>query len=494
MADVCLILEGTYPYVSGGVSSWIYDIIKNMKDVSFSIVYLGAYSNQNRKQHYPIPSNVVDLREYFIFDYLPYTSNKGKIGNHEKMIFREFLTNFLNGKLDGFEDLLNIVRSNPNGVINLYDLLYSKDNWDFSLDFYDKNLKEYPFSNFFWSWNILLMPFLSLLRIRLPKSGVYHSVSTGYAGLLASIAKISDKRPFVLTEHGIYTRERKVDILHSQWIYTRYQTESKVNDKKDMIKELWINFFYYLSNLAYKYSDEIVSICEINKKIQIEEGASRSKIRVIPNGVDIPDLGDMFYKKIDDSKQNFKVCFVGRVVPIKDLKTFIRACGIVRQKIPNVEIEIIGPFDEDKEYFEECRNLILIDNLEDTIKFLGKVNLKEYYPKMDVVVFTSISEGQPLVILEASSYGIPVVSTDVGDCKGLLLGSTDADIKIGASGIITPLSNPDKTAEAIVRLYEDKNLYEQMSKNALTRVKKYYQKTDLIGSYRYIYNKCISEI
>ncbi len=128
------------------------------------------------------------------------------------------------------------------------------------------------------------------------------------------------------------------------------------------------------------------------------------------------------------------------------------------------------------------------------IKFRGKVDLKEHYPKIDLVVLTSISEGQPLSILEAMSYGIPVVSTDVGDCKNLLLGNNwEEDQKIGISGIITPLRAPEKTGEAIVKLYQDKNFYDQLSKSARLRVEKFYQKNDMIGSYRYIYNKSILE-
>ena len=69
MQDVCLLLEGTYPYVAGGVSSWVYDLVKRMQDISFSIVYLGAHRPGSKKMHYELPENVVDFRELYLFDY-----------------------------------------------------------------------------------------------------------------------------------------------------------------------------------------------------------------------------------------------------------------------------------------------------------------------------------------------------------------------------------------------------------------------------------------
>ena len=63
MNDVCLLLEGTFPYVAGGVSTWVYDLIRKMDDLSFSIVYLGANRNTLKRQKYPIPSNVAEFKE-----------------------------------------------------------------------------------------------------------------------------------------------------------------------------------------------------------------------------------------------------------------------------------------------------------------------------------------------------------------------------------------------------------------------------------------------
>ncbi|MCB0218494.1 MAG: DUF3492 domain-containing protein, partial [Chrysiogenetes bacterium] len=71
IADVCLVLEGTYPYVQGGVSSWVHQIITEMPDLTFAIFYLGSTREQASRRRYDIPSNVVVLEEVFLFEPLP---------------------------------------------------------------------------------------------------------------------------------------------------------------------------------------------------------------------------------------------------------------------------------------------------------------------------------------------------------------------------------------------------------------------------------------
>ena len=104
---------------------------------------------------------------------------------------------------------------------------------------------------------------------------------------------------------------------------------------------------------------------------------------------------------------------------------------------------------------------------------------------MDVLVLTSISEGQPLVILEGMSCGIPFVSTDVGSCKELLEGKEED--KIGLSGIITPPVSPKETYKAIMKLFNDEDLRMNMRKNGRKRVGKYYTKELFINKYKELY-------
>jgi glycosyltransferase involved in cell wall biosynthesis len=179
-------------------------------------------------------------------------------------------------------------------------------------------------------------------------------------------------------------------------------------------------------------------------------------------------------------------------VPIKDVKTFIRAVKIVVAALPGARAVIAGPGDEDPEYLAECQALAATLGVAERVEFTGRVDVKQIYPRIDVLVLTSISEGLPLVILEAAAAGIPVVSTDVGACRELLEGRLPADRALGASGLVTGLADPAATARAILGLARDPGLREEMGRAARARVRAHYQEADLIRRYREIYRDLLS--
>jgi polysaccharide biosynthesis protein PelF len=174
-------------------------------------------------------------------------------------------------------------------------------------------------------------------------------------------------------------------------------------------------------------------------------------------------------------------------VPIKDIKTFIRACALLRQTAPDMKAFIIGPTDEDKDYYAECTNLVQLLGLEHTITFTGQARVDDYLPMLDVLVLTSISEAQPLVMLEAGAAGIPIVATDVGSCRELIEGAADETPALGMGGIVTPLASPASTADAIFTLLSDHALYETASNVIRERVAQYYNEGIQHQAYRTLY-------
>jgi len=488
MADVCLLLEGTFPYVSGGVSTWIYDLIRQMDDISFAICYLGPHRLAHKKMHYEIPSNVTDFQEIYIFDYeIAKKARRPQISQKDMKVIEDFLLHMRKNDpayFDSFARLLN------GKSVDLYDLAFSFDSWKILQDIYEAEEEEPSFIDYFWTWRFVYLPLFSLLKSNLPEAKLYHSVSTGYAGVLGALGKLKYQRPFMLTEHGIYTRERKIEISQAEWIYSETANEIKVTGAKDFFKEWWMGLFSFFSRLAYSRADEIISLFEGNRKIQIEEGAPVSKTRIIPNGVDVSLFRDIKKAQPDGI---FRIGFMGRVVPIKDVKTFIRSCKIIFMQMKNIEIYIMGPTDEDEEYYKECVLLAQREGLEQAIRFCGKVDIYEYYPKLDVIVLTSISEGQPIVVLEAGVCGIPVVATNVGACEELLYGATPDDRLLGKSGTITLPYDPQATADAVMRILKNPEAHARMAAAGKKRVNLYYQMDDLVANYRLLYAKYMQE-
>jgi glycosyltransferase involved in cell wall biosynthesis len=207
---------------------------------------------------------------------------------------------------------------------------------------------------------------------------------------------------------------------------------------------------------------------------------------VIPNGIDVDT-----YAAIERAPAPHAptVALIGRVVPIKDVKTFLRACAILKGMLPRLEALIVGPTDEDEAYYQECMNLVRFLNLDDTVIFTGRVKLQEFLGRIDVVVLTSISEAQPLVILEAGASGIPTVATDVGSCRELILGRSEEEPALGHGGDVTPLCNPSATAQALARLLTDGEWYARCSQAIAKRVSRYYNKTLVDASYRELYEQ-----
>jgi glycosyltransferase involved in cell wall biosynthesis len=176
-------------------------------------------------------------------------------------------------------------------------------------------------------------------------------------------------------------------------------------------------------------------------------------------------------------------------VTIKDIKTFIRSVKILSNEIQYFKAIVAGPIDEDPEYYNECLSLTNELGISDILNFPGRLNMKEFLPTIHINVLTSISEAQPLVILEAGASGIPTVATNVGSCAELIYGREDENPKLGQGGLIVPVSDPQAMSNAIAKLLKDENLYQSMSKVIKKRVHTYYTMEMQNKTYQDLYNE-----
>ncbi|MBW2618294.1 MAG: GT4 family glycosyltransferase PelF, partial [Deltaproteobacteria bacterium] len=149
--------------------------------------------------------------------------------------------------------------------------------------------------------------------------------------------------------------------------------------------------------------------------------------------------------------------------------------------------------DEDKDYYQDCLALVKTLGLKEQLKFTGKVDITKYYAFLDLICLTSISEAQPLVILEANCAGIPVVTSDVGACQEMINGRTPEDKALGPSGLITGVANPPETAQAVLQIAEDSDLRAGMVKAGRERVRRYYQEETLNERYKELYHQRMNQ-
>lgn len=153
--------------------------------------------------------------------------------------------------------------------------------------------------------------------------------------------------------------------------------------------------------------------------------------------------------------------------------------------MPDTYLYIMGNMEEDPEYVVTCKRTTQLLNLESAVEFTGTVQVTEYMPKMDIIVQSSISEGQPLSVLEAFAAHRPVIATDVGCCRELIYGdSTDS---LGIAGAVVPPMDFNSMAREILRLARDFELRFQMAEVGYERTKRNYTYEQFIDSYRNIY-------
>ena len=373
--------------------------------------------------------------------------------------------------------------------------LYSRESWEFILEQNQKNSPTLPFINYFWAVRNIHLPIWKIVKLAKligNKGQLVHSPSTGYAGFLATLISNDRDLPFILTEHGIYTKERKIDLLSNNLLgYKRLQLfqESAENNS---IQDMWVKFFEGIGFMSYNRADFIFSLFNVARETQIIYGAEAQKCQVVPNGVNVKRLKPVLQNRAEEIPQ--VITLIGRVVSIKDIKTFIRAIRITADELPNIEAWVVGPEDEDEAYAKECQELISILELEENIKFLGFQNILDILPKSGLLTLTSISEGMPLVILEGFAAGLPCVSTDVGSCKELIYGGTKEDVALGKAGQVCQIANPKALAEAYIELLTNKEKWKQAQKAGIERVNKYYTEEIFLFNYQNIYRKILEEV
>ncbi|KLO59553.1 MULTISPECIES: GT4 family glycosyltransferase PelF [Delftia] len=501
-ADIALLLEGTFPYVSGGVSSWVNQILQAYPEHRFAIVFLGSRREDYGDFRYALPPNVVHFEQHFLFDALHSNIQPAPSRGHPEALAkaREFLQALEahDGTAESRAKVLAAMRSialelQPGGSLPLEDFLHSEFAWDLIRDSYRRHCTDPSFVDFFWTVRIMLQPLWLMARIAhgLIPVRVLHTVSTGYAGFLGGLLHHSRGLPLVLSEHGIYTKERQIDLLQSTWIRDNRNIFQRDPMEVSFFRQMWIRFFDWMGRFCYGAADPIIALYENNRLRQVADGAAAERTVSIPNGIRIERFAPLRTQRPAETPP--VLCLIGRVVPIKDIKTFIRAMRRVVNRMPQAQAWVAGPTAEDPAYADECQNLVDSLGLQANVRFLGMQKVEELLPKVGVVVLSSISEALPLVILEAQAAGVPVVSTDVGSCRQLIDGLGPEDQALGSCGRVVGIANPEALADACLELLASPGQWQAASAAGIARVERYYSDRLLFERYRQVYDRALQQ-
>lgn len=463
---ICLVLEGCYPYVNGGVSSWMHNYINEMTEHEFVLVTIGSNAKKQGKFKYQLADNVVEVKEFFLDDALELKGSS-----------RPKTVNYTAEELEAFKNL--IACQSPDWPLlfdlvhrpefNPIDFLQSQVFLTLLTEIVEENRNQQSFADVFHTTRSMLLTVLYLMTQDMPEADAYHSIATGYAGILASLGHFQHQKPLLLTEHGIYTREREEEILRADWV-------------QPSMKRPWIQFFYMLSDLIYSQASQVTSLYTKARFIQEEVGCDIDKCRVISNGIHYKRFADIPLKKEDDW---IDIGAIVRIAPIKDIKTMLYAFYELSQRHEKIRLHIMGSVD-DEDYDKECHYLIKQLGLKNVV-FTGQVDVVKYMENLDFTILTSISEAQPLSVIESMAARRPCVTTDVGCCRELLEGQPGD--QLGLAGYCVPPTHREGLAHALEKMCSSRALRERMGQVAQERAHTYYLYETMIQQYRDMYQE-----
>ncbi|MFE3455808.1 GT4 family glycosyltransferase PelF [Nonomuraea sp. NPDC059194] len=455
---VTLVSEGTYPFAMGGVSVWMDQLIRGMPDYRWDVVTLTVDGAE--RPVWDRPGNLDRVTA------VPLWRQQARRPAPVPAAYEEFLRLILTPTVmgEGSRAFLAVLRE----LSQCGDLLGAltgpraltllMDRW------YGQRMDGINLADAITAAH-LLGHMLRPLTEPPVRTDLTHVAMNGLSMLVAMAAKWRYGTPIVLSEHGVYLRER----------YLQYLTEPASH----AVRVLLLSFFRRLAGASYAIADRIAPHSSYNKRWQLRGGADDGRIRVMYNGVDPAD-----FPLATGEPDRPTLVFMGRIDPLKDIHTLIRAFAVIRDKLPEARLRIFGGVPEGNEsYHASCVALTAELGLDASVVFEGRVAAPlDAYHAGHVVALTSISEGFPYTVVEAMACGRPVVCTNVGGVS---------EAVAGAGYVVAPRDHL-AVAEAALRLLTDGPLRRRLGTLARVRVMERFTLRQSLADYRGVYQEVVA--
>ncbi|MFB7786994.1 GT4 family glycosyltransferase PelF [Streptomyces vinaceus] len=465
---VTMLTEGTYPHVHGGVSTWCDQLVRGMPEVDFNVIALTGSGRE--PVTWELPRNVYRHTAVPLWGPAPSrgrgrTALRGKAHRRFTATYETFLLSLLDPSRGGFSESLHELAVLSRAG-RLAPALRSETVLRLLMDVWTRpglpTAAAEPTIHDALTATDLVEHALRPLSVRIPPDSVAHAVSSGLATLPALAAKYLDKVPFLLTEHGIYLRER----------YLGYRTAAQ----RWPVKALLLGFYRELNTEGYRQADLITPCNQYNRRWEERGGAAPDRIRTVYNGVDpyaFPDAGP------EPEVPTLSWC--GRIDPIKDLETLIRAYAFMREELPALRLRLFGPVPAGcEEYRTRLEGLGAELGVADGISYEGRIaDVAQAYAAGSIVMLSSISEGFPFSIIEAMSCGRTTVSTDVGGVREA----------VGDTGLVVPPREPETMARAALALLRDDERRAELGRRSRKRVVEKFTLHQSVDGFRHIYRE-----
>lgn len=286
--------------------------------------------------------------------------------------------------------------------------------------------------------------YLKLLEFRRHNFDVIHTHTPFTVGIVGLRWAQSEEIPIVSTYHTHYDKYAYYMPFFPNR-YTRYKIAKHTN--------------YY-----YNAVSQVITPSEASRK-WLQRHSIKTPVSVIPTGIKQPKLLERaeIREKLGIRADDNVLLYVGRIAREKNLRTLIRACALAMKDDASLKLLFVGDGPQREELTKLSRTL----GIGDRVRFIGFVpreDVDQYYAASDLFVFASLTETQGLVVVEAMSYGLPVVIVQGG-------GASDA-VQTGINGELVS-NNSEAMAAAIQNLIQSPDKREHYSKAAIETSKKY---------------------
>jgi glycosyltransferase involved in cell wall biosynthesis len=196
--------------------------------------------------------------------------------------------------------------------------------------------------------------------------------------------------------------------------------------------------YYALEKLLLRSVDAVICPSRHLADQLARSGVSRSRLHYVPNAIAVEDWP---YHPRHRRPDGLRVLYAGRLSPEKNVPALLEAAAALRQRGRRLQVEIAGEGPQRGALEEQAATL----GLSDAISFLGlRDDVAELMARSDVFVNPSLTEGMPNTVLEALASGLPVIATDVGATRELVVHEQ--------TGLLVPPGDAGALADAIARL------------------------------------------
>ena len=224
---------------------------------------------------------------------------------------------------------------------------------------------------------------------------------------------------------------------------------------------------------------QVIAVSEaVRRFCVLEQGIPPERVQVIPNGVELDRFATVREQRLAKRSElglegGFVILSIARLQPVKGLDDLIGAVALLRERVDRPLLLVVGGGPQKA----ELERLVAAAGLAGLVRLEGEVaDPRPYLAAADVFALASTREGLPNALLEAMAAGLPIVATRVG-------GVPEA-VEDGISGLLVQPGNPEALAEAIVRLWKDPEVRQQLGANASRRVAECFSAETSFRSFR----------